>query len=239
MSWNCRDCPRRFDTWQSRDQHAAARGHKALDFECRSCNTFCPNEEERRKHEAEEHNYCADCKRPFQSPNNLKMHLNSRTHRGANLKCPFCKTGHTSATGLAHHLERGRCPRAASLNRDAVYKAVASKDPDGLLAKKLIGWHGSPTYEAGPKSWNGEAWQCYLCRREFRSLPGLNQHLGSPVHQQALYHCPNRNGCGREYKTLAAVMNHLESESCAFMRFEAVQSTVGNLVSGDRRLTFG
>ncbi|XDG07074.1 hypothetical protein ABKA04_006689 [Annulohypoxylon sp. FPYF3050] len=169
------------------------------------------------------------------------MHLNSRQHRGANLQCPFCKNGFTSATGLAHHLENGGCSAASGLNRDKVYAAVRAKDPDGILSKKLIGWHGSPTYEATSSAWNANAqlWQCYLCRRGFLNITALNQHLNSPAHQQALYHCPNRHRCGRDFKTLAAVMNHLESESCGFSRFEAVQNTVSNIVSGDRLLTFG
>jgi len=55
--------------------------------------------------------------------------------------------------------------------------------------------------------------------------------------QQNLYHCPNR-GCGLDFKTLASTINHLESESCGFMRFEAVQRNMGDLISSNRRLTF-
>ncbi|KAI1104105.1 hypothetical protein F4804DRAFT_308245 [Jackrogersella minutella] len=238
MTWRCRDCSRRFQAWTSREQHLDALGHDPIDFKCRSCTRVLQDEEHRGSHEKEEHNYCPDCKRVFVNSNNLKMHLNSRTHRGANLKCPFCKIGFTSATGLAHHLEGGRCSQAKFLDRDTIYRTVRSKDPSGVLTKKLLGWTGSPTYEASDKAWDGEAWVCYLCRRDFVSLHGLNQHLNSPAHQQALYHCPNRNACGRDFKTLAAVMNHLESESCAFTRFEAVQNTVSDVVSGDRLLTF-
>jgi hypothetical protein len=41
-----------------------------------------------------------------------------------------------------------------------------------------------------------------------------------------------------DFKTLAGVINHLESESCGFMRFEAVQGKMGNVLRGDRLLTF-
>ncbi|KAI1093518.1 hypothetical protein F5B19DRAFT_124203 [Rostrohypoxylon terebratum] len=239
MTWACETCPKRFGTYHALTQHARALGHSARQYDCRSCEFTFPNNEERRCHEAEEHSYCTECNRGFQNANNLRMHLHSRKHQGANLKCPFCKIGFTSATGLAHHLEQGSCRVATGLDRDKVYAAVRAKDPDGVLSKKLIGWHGSATYEATSSAWNGDAWECYLCHKCFNTINGLNNHLSSPFHQRALYHCPNRNRCGRDFKTLAAVMNHLESESCGFSRFEAVQNTVSNVVSGDRLLTFG
>ena len=52
-----------------------------------------------------------------------------------------------------------------------------------------------------------------------------------------LYHCPN-NRCASEFKTLAAIINHLESETCGAMRFETVQRRIGDIVSGDRLLQF-
>ncbi|KAI1393973.1 uncharacterized protein F4822DRAFT_439807 [Hypoxylon trugodes] len=240
MGWKCNTCKREFAHWRSRDQHVDALGHQPLDFDCRGngCNDCFSNSSDRRDHEAKTHSYCSDCQKSCGNPNNLRMHLNSRIHRGSSIQCPFCKTNYATATGLAHHLEGGRCSKASFLNRDQIYKAVRAKDPTGMISKKLIGWHGSTTYEATDKAWNGWAWECYLCNRTFNAKPGLDQHLQSPIHQQALYHCPDRNGCGREFKTLAAVMNHLESESCGYTRFENVQKSVSNIVSGDRRLTF-
>ncbi|KAI1767305.1 hypothetical protein GGR53DRAFT_137955 [Hypoxylon sp. FL1150] len=239
MSWQCRDCNRVFQTWRARNQHLDARGHDPLNFNCHCCNDFWASDEDRRRHEEEDHNYCADCDRWFQSYNNIKMHLNSRIHRGQDITCPYCKIGFATATGLAHHLEGGGCSRAPFLNRDEVYKVVRSKDPLGLISKKLIGWTGSLVYKATDRAWNGGAYECYFCHREFYRLNSLDQHLNSPAHQQALYHCPNRNGCGKEFKSLAAIMNHLESESCSYTRFEAVQRTVGDLMSGTRFLSFG
>jgi len=61
--------------------------------------------------------------------------------------------------------------------------------------------------------------------------------MTSRTDQQALYHCPNR-GCAHDFKTLAAIINHLESETCGAMRFETVQRNIGNIVSGNRRLAF-
>lgn len=52
-----------------------------------------------------------------------------------------------------------------------------------MLTKKLIGWNGNftSTYEATDMAWNGDAYECYLCHRDFNSLRGLNQHLASPA----------------------------------------------------------
>lgn len=41
-----------------------------------------------------------------------------------------------------------------------------------------------------------------------------------------------------DFKSLAGIINHLESESCGMMRFEQVQKKIGDIISGDRRITF-
>ncbi|EFX01886.1 zinc finger protein [Grosmannia clavigera kw1407] len=94
-----------------------------------------------------------------------------------------------------------------------------------------------PFLEATAKAWNGRGYECFLCNREFRSLQSLNQHLGSGAHQRALYHCPHTS-CRQDFKTLAAFINHLESEACGFMRFSNVQSSIKGLISGDRLLGY-
>ncbi|KAI1345021.1 hypothetical protein F5Y15DRAFT_410705 [Xylariaceae sp. FL0016] len=264
MAWTCGSCERVFGSERAREQHMDALGHVADSFECDTC-TRCfgssgaarqhmnvcnhfghecyicdetwPTREDREAHEAEEHFYCADCDRTFQNYNNIKMHLNSRTHRGLNLACPFCNTGYTSATGLSHHLEGGNCPRAPTLDRDEVFKLVRRKDPTGIISKNLIGYEGSTKYESTRRSWNGSAYECYLCHRGFKQLQSLNQHLASPTHQEALYHCPKRNSCGREFTSLAALMNHLESETCGYTRFENVQRSIQSVIGSGRRIT--
>ena len=47
----------------------------------------------------------------------------------------------------------------------------------------------------------------------------------SHADQQALYHCPNPD-CGIDFKSLAGMINHLESETCGWMRFSNVQKMV-------------
>lgn len=138
------------------------------------------------------------------------------------------------ATGLAHHYETNACEKAPHLNRQTVYEVVRSKDPNDAITKHLIGWVDE-VYIATESAFNGQTWECYFCTREFHSRRGLDQHLKSPVHRQSLYHCPKR-GCRQDFKTLAAAINHLESESCGYMTFDSVQRQMDGLVSSTRRL---
>ncbi|KAM4061858.1 putative zinc finger protein [Hirsutella rhossiliensis] len=238
-SFECDVCPRWFGSQQACNQHMRDTGHwqTVERYECACCYDTWPTEEQCTEHEHQDHNYCAECNRTFQNFNNLTMHLRSRAHRGQQIECPFCKNDFATAAGLTHHLEAGACSDARDLNRDAMYRFVRGKDPCGLISKHLIGWTGSAEYEASNRAWNGTAYECYLCHRAFRLLAGLNQHLNSPRHQQALYHCPNYM-CAMDFRSLAAVINHLESEACGCTRFETVQRKIGDMVSGNRLITF-
>lgn len=163
----------------------------------------------------------------------------------------------TTTTGLEHLLETNACPRVHT-DRDSTYRFVRSKDPQGLIAKKLLDCEVSHRHEATERAWNGYAFEFYLRTREFGCLHGLNQHLNSGarefldpcmnrtrgnitdakgwgVDEEKLYRCPNRN-C-REFKTLAAILNHLESESCGITRFQTVQNSVDRMMRGGNLLT--
>lgn len=169
----------------------------------------------------------------------MGQHLNSKTHRGSSITCPFCNTRFTTASGLSHHLERGACPRAPSLNRETIYRMVRARDPGGLITRKTIGWKDeeNATYQASSQTWNGSRYECYLCHRGFKQLSGLNQHLESSVHKQQVYRCPNRQ-CFKNFATLAGLFNHLESESCHFIRFERVQRSVEAVFNSGRVIAF-
>lgn len=169
------------------------------------------------------------------------QHLNSKAHRGTNVVCPFCKPNYTSASGLLHHLERGACPGAPTLNREKMLKIVRERDPHGVITNKQIEWHKeeNSTYSANSRAFNGNCWECYVCHKGFATVHGLNAHLNSPVHKQKVYHCPNlQSRCGMQFATLAAFFNHLESEKCGFMRFDNVQRQAGNVLRGNRLIAF-
>ncbi|OHE92503.1 hypothetical protein CORC01_12221 [Colletotrichum orchidophilum] len=243
--YECETCDRYFGSRQAVDQHMNALDHWQEsssqgdpEYECHVCHDRFFDEQDRSDHEVQEHHFCEPCDRWFENLNSIRQHLKSKTHLGSNVKCPFCGETRTTATGLIHHLERGGCSNAP-LDRDKLYLAVRQRDPSGLISKKLLEWHGSPTYTATERTYNYDigAYECYLCHRAFTTLPGLNQHLNSPIHQQNLYHCPNHR-CGREFTTLAATINHLESESCDYMRFKAVQKNVEQIFDSRRMISF-
>ncbi len=162
---------------------------------------------------------------------------------GINVPCPFCKVNYTTASGLVHHLETGSCPRAPKLNRNTVLRMVRERDPYGTITSKQIEWHNNQEnvkYSATRHAFNGSYWECYICHKEFNTVNALNSHLNSPAHEQKVYHCPNMKGrCGKNFVSLAGLFNHLESETCAFMRFEMVQREVGNVLQGQKLISMG
>ena len=114
-------------------------------------------------------------------------------------------------------------------------------DPKGIITLKQITWHEGTrgTDEATDMAFNGSGWECYMCHRAFTTRHPLDQHLNSPAHRQEACRCPNGQKCGKEFVALAALFNHQESESCAFMRFEKVQTQGGQILSSNRMITFG
>lgn len=110
---------------------------------------------------------------------------------------------------------------------------IRERDRGGVITRKEIDYDNLRVrYTANHRAYNGEAWECYMCHREFNTVDMLNTHLNSPVHKEKIYHCPNKK-CNREFSTLAALFNHFESETCAFIRFEKVQGAVGDVLRGE------
>ena len=167
------------------------------------------------------------------------QHLTSKIHRGSTVICPFCKTKYTSASGLTHHLERGACPNAPHLTRETIHRMVRGNDPQGLITKQNSDWSEDMDieYSATDYAFNGRFWQCYLCKKNFNTVQSLNAHLNSSVHKQKVYHCPNTR-CSKKFVTLAALFNHLESETCSFIRFEGVQRRLQDVLSGRKLIAF-
>ncbi|KAH8124057.1 hypothetical protein LI328DRAFT_168832 [Trichoderma asperelloides] len=194
-------------------QHMDSLNHWAPRFPCEICSIKFHTERAAEQHmQAKGHyqNYCKPCDKHFQNGNNFQMHLNSKIHRGVNVPCPFCQTGFTSASGLSYHLETGSCINAPSLNRERILALVRKRDPHGVITNKQIQWRDeeSSTYEANHLAYN-------------------------------VYHCPNRRGgCAKQFVSLAGLFNHLESETCSFMRFDKVQQHASMILDGRRFITF-
>ncbi|KAF1828624.1 hypothetical protein BDW02DRAFT_511913 [Decorospora gaudefroyi] len=240
----CQTCGKRFHTQNAVNQHMDALGHWAPKIPCETCGRKFHTQDAVHQHMREQahyKNYCKRCGLGFQNKNNLQMHLTSKVHRGTNVLCPFCKVGYTSASGLTHHFETGACPHAPKLNRDTILNMIRQRDPHGVITNKQIEWHKEKDfkYSVTNRAFNGSYWECYICHDEFSTKPALNAHINSPVHKQKVYRCPNSTKeCGKQFVTLAGLFNHLESEACAFMRFEKVQQQVKCVLQGSKLITF-
>ncbi|KAG5933888.1 hypothetical protein E4U53_000831 [Claviceps sorghi] len=244
--WECETCYREFSTRHASIQHMNALDHweYAVTYPCETCNARFRSDDDADRH-MERHghyrNYCKPCDRHFMNENCLRQHLNSRIHRGTNVSCPFCKADYTTASGLSHHLEAGSCSHAPSLNRETILRLIRQRDADGLITNRQIAWHDEEhiSYEATSQAYNGFFWECYLCHDEFNTKAGLNQHLNSPRHKEKVYKCPNtRDGCNKLFVSLAGLFSHLESEQCAFMRFEHVQKHATRILAGRKMISF-
>lgn len=160
--------------------------------------------------------------------NNLRQHLHSKIHVGSDIQCPWCKEGFTTASGVTIHLESGRCT-ASGLNRSKINSMVQQMDRNNIITRPMLTMPGYDSVEmiATERAWNGYCYECYLCSRGFGSLQALNQHMRSPAHEQNIYRCP-KAACGRNYKLLSGLIQHVESESCGVMRFGQVQEQARN-----------
>ncbi|KAJ5368825.1 uncharacterized protein N7496_008585 [Penicillium cataractarum] len=246
-TFDCETCSREFNSQNAANQHMNATNHWAPRIECETCNDMFQTQSAADQHMSEYghyRNYCKPCGRRFNNENNLRAHLNSRIHRGTEISCPFCKARFVSTSGVSHHLETSSCPQAQSLNRTSIAQMVRRADPHGIITNKFIEYpdHDEGTYTATRAAYNGQAWECYICHRQLASSNGLNQHANSPVHQQSIYHCPNQGrNCTKQFVSLAGFFNHLESESCGFIRFENVQAAQRQLTDAmaGRRMIAG
>lgn len=132
------------------------------------------------------------------------------------------------------HLESGSC--VSGITRQTVNNEIRARDTNHLITERLLTYpdsDGRVDTWATSAAWNGHGYECYFCPREFRSLPGLNQHLKSPVHEQSIYHCPH---CSTKFKLFSGLVQHVESESCGIARFRDVKMAMDRLISNSTRM---
>lgn len=185
------------------------------------------------------HVYCTDCRRSFQNQNNLRSHLSSKLHQPNTVLCPGygCSRSFTSPARLVLHFESGTCP--SGMTRDELNRLVVRADRNNFITNpaRLLG--GPSGYEPPPsakiwatgRSWNGEAYECFLCNATFRTLAGLNQHLQSPRHEERIYRCP-KSDCRIQFVALSALCQHVEGGSCGVRMFREVRNTMDSLTRG-------
>ena len=117
-----------------------------------------------------------------------------------------------TVTGVTLHLESGTCE--GGMNRLKVDKRVHEMDTRGAITnRRRIGygeWEPEPDIWATDAAWNGRAFECYFCDREYNTLGGLNGHITqihAPKRTESIYTCP---GCGRQFKLFSQLIGHVE-----------------------------
>lgn len=131
------------------------------------------------------------------------------------------------------------CMTREELNRDVVRadRNNVVTNPARLITGPQGQQQPDPTeYWATARSWNGTAYECFLCRKPFSSLRTLNAHLRSPTHRQKIYRCPEAS-CRTEYSTLSGLCQHAEHGSCGVMRLREVRNALDSLTNNMQLLT--
>ncbi|OSX58594.1 hypothetical protein POSPLADRAFT_1152612 [Postia placenta MAD-698-R-SB12] len=236
------------------DEHYSSQGNLDSHFEsshywCPACNMFFKNDNGLHEHRRQKHWYCIECKRVYQSESNLRAHQRSSVHQQANIPCvdTRCNRKFVSVSALALHLESGTCP--SRLTRAQINRLVARYDTNNVItdpARLIQGPNGYSTLQrtvtawATERSWNGSAYECFLCHKMYTTLAVLNQHLASPAHDDKIYRCPRAySGCGETFRALSALCQHVESEQCGIRRFNhSMRNVLADLSTGMARLTF-
>ncbi|GJE90114.1 hypothetical protein PsYK624_062370 [Phanerochaete sordida] len=262
MHCYCTQCDREFASWQARTAHY--RDHAAHHY-CDVCILHFADEDALDIHFEDEHLYCRVCNEFYDSQedrdaeHDVQPHLYTRglnteveytdyarTHIPKAVHCPArgCDRAFALPGDLLQHLESGGC--RGGVTRRAVDAAVVAYDRARVItnaARLTAGPSGAlvPPQEpaavwATVDAWNGSAFECCVCHRTFAALPRLNQHLASPAHAEELYRCPTAyGGCGAHFRTLSALVQHVEGAACGVARFKKAVHSVMDALTQDMR----
>jgi hypothetical protein len=108
----------------------------------------------------------------------LSQHLLSGVHTGQHVTCPYCYNDQVNiASELAKHLERGECPRAPTFHRRSLFKIIRHKDQFHLMTLPAI---EENALQATIVSFNGQAYQCFLCLHLTTERQAMIQHYLDP-----------------------------------------------------------
>ena len=138
-----------------------------------------------------------------------------------------------SPSGVALHIESG----CHNVSRHHVTAAVQAMNiVPNISIKRITGPAYPPavrTYIASEASFNGSAYECYLCCKLFRTLSGLNSHLNSPTHDDEEFRCPQ---CRTEFKLISGFVQHVESQSCRLAQTTQIDNYFNDLTGQFSRL---
>ncbi|KAG8878188.1 hypothetical protein FRB98_006332 [Tulasnella sp. 332] len=202
-----------------------------MDTHCESCDKDFVGREGLFHHLAKnsKHNWCFACSRDFANKEALMQHSISRVHKAPDLKCPLCSSMFKIPSAIAQHIESGACH---NISRHQVTAAVHSLkiSPTISVSHRLTQGPSTATanYQATERTFNAlkNAYECYLCHANFRTLDRLDQHLNSPAHDKDEFKCPK---CKKTYKLVSGLTQHIESEVCRVATFEALEDEVHQL----------
>ncbi|KAH9971835.1 hypothetical protein BGW80DRAFT_1318711 [Lactifluus volemus] len=235
----CATCELHFDDNDDLWSHFETNHHA-----CRECFKLFNTRDGLRNHDRDVHTYCTDCQRSFQNQNNLNQHLLSNLHNPSTLTCPGlgCNRSFSSPARLVLHFESGTC--SSGMTREELNRLVVRADRNNVItnpSRLLCGPSGceppvTTKFWATSRSYNGEAYECFLCHATYRTLASLNQHLQSPRHESRIYRCP-KSDCGKEFVALSALCQHVEGGSCGVQMFRQVRNVMDSLTRGFNSIT--
>ncbi|KAI0791144.1 hypothetical protein C8Q75DRAFT_759659 [Abortiporus biennis] len=238
----CQRCEDHFDDEYDLEEH-----YREAHYYCETCEKIFNSDIGLHEHNRQKHWYCESCKRVFQNENSLNNHLRSSVHRPRQFACPGrgCGMSFVSEAARVLHFESGTCP--SGVNRERLNRFAIQMDRSHVITNpsRLISYDSTSNTSsqlwATERTWNGDAYECFLCHREFRSLSAINAHLHSPAHEDKIYRCPTAwQGCNMQFKTISALFQHVESESCGVHKFHGrMNQAIGSITDGMRRITWG
>ncbi|KAF4612010.1 hypothetical protein D9613_004328 [Agrocybe pediades] len=199
----CKQCGMKYRSQEGLRQHCI---ESPDHYYCEDCNKLCRSKYGLHDHyrQSPKHHWCVPCKHNFDSAQNLKMHTECQ-HGPRDVECVSdqCDRKFVNRSAMIKHLENGIC--SSGINRSDVHKCVRRTDDEELIMKEPI----SVAYD----SWNGRAFECPLCDKEFDDVKPLASHLISRKHQDKirLYTCPD---CDSRFGLFSAFVEHVDSNKC-------------------------
>ncbi|XP_031626849.1 zinc finger protein 845-like, partial [Contarinia nasturtii] len=143
---------------------------------------------------------CYECHKRFVRSNSLRIHM--KLHSGIKFSCPYC----------------GKVFALKSYVRDHIVIMHGIKRGD--IPKEII-LQASGNYIYNPQP-NIEAYECYLCRNQYRKRNRLREHMNS--HISGPYLCVI---CGAVYKSTDTLRHHMEKHKANGVRYECTEPDCG------------
>jgi hypothetical protein len=204
-------------------------------------------------HMAERHDFCILCKRYFQNPSDLEVHLYPQVQKSVEIPCirsaRGCDSKFNSISDFFHHLKSGKCASSITAGRlrSFVYQQCtqhANSSPD--WPNERDSWSDTINYDLwepsvfkidAKRAWNPDIrrYECFLYHKPFITAGYLYHHLHSSAHKDENFTCPNES-CGKVYMDLSSIYRHVEHGQCGVQQFQPEEG-IEELTRQMRKLT--